>query len=232
MSKHRSKSPDYSGLHMLPRLSPYLISTATPSVAAMSRHGPQERSLRSPAPPGGTPMLYSKVQPRSALTCERWLCSRRRRSGATLLNRYRTIRSSDYVVCSYGGGGRASSARHFSLPWDCLAWLPCNCENRESLQDGPRQSSFPSGWPYFLTSILPSLPFLPLPPLPSLPSPPFPFLPLRCKPLFRRCSTQTMAFPSSHTSVGSSLQYQVPLQVFTHKQTNTCTLAWIFLFHV
>lgn len=62
MSKLLTKSPDHEpGVHMISRLSPLLISTAAPSAAAMSRHNPNDRAARSPAPPGGTPMLYSKV---------------------------------------------------------------------------------------------------------------------------------------------------------------------------
>lgn len=61
MSKQRSRSPE-PGLHMIPLLSPLLISAGAPSAAALSRHGPDDRASRSPAPPGGTPMLYSKMQ--------------------------------------------------------------------------------------------------------------------------------------------------------------------------
>ena len=56
----KSKSPE-PGIHMIPLLSPMLLSTAAPSAAAMSRHNPSDRASHSPAPPGGTPMLYSKV---------------------------------------------------------------------------------------------------------------------------------------------------------------------------
>jgi regulator of G-protein signaling len=61
-SRQQQKMTPEHGLSMLPLLSPLLLSTAAPSAAAMSRHAPGERAAHSPAPPGGTPMLYSKMQ--------------------------------------------------------------------------------------------------------------------------------------------------------------------------
>ncbi|CAI8049646.1 Regulator of G-protein signaling egl-10 [Geodia barretti] len=61
-SRQQQKMTPEHGLSMLPLLSPLLLSTAAPSAAAMSRHAPSERAAHSPAPPGGTPMLYSKMQ--------------------------------------------------------------------------------------------------------------------------------------------------------------------------
>ena len=61
-SRQQQKMTPEHGLSMLPLLSPLLLSTAAPSAAAMSRHAPSERAAHSPAPPGGTPMLYSKVR--------------------------------------------------------------------------------------------------------------------------------------------------------------------------
>ena len=64
MIRRHSKTPE-PGLSMLHLLSPMLLSTAAPSAAALSRHGPNERGAHSPAPPGGTPMLYAKVYRRA-----------------------------------------------------------------------------------------------------------------------------------------------------------------------
>ena len=58
-------------MHVISRLSPMLLSTAAPSAAAMSRHNPDDRAARSPAPPGGTPMLYSKVSTLHLPKCAR-----------------------------------------------------------------------------------------------------------------------------------------------------------------
>ena len=68
MSKQSLKGSE-QGMHVISRLSPMLLSTAAPSAAAMSRHNPDARAARSPAPPGGTPMLYSKVSILGLLKC-------------------------------------------------------------------------------------------------------------------------------------------------------------------
>ena len=67
MSKQQSKIPE-PGIHIVSLLSPMMISTAAPSAAAMSRHNPNDRAAHTPAPPGGTPMLYSKVSSRNYTT--------------------------------------------------------------------------------------------------------------------------------------------------------------------